>query len=127
VDSSEYAQGAERKVDSAMDSYGFDEFVDSMKDLDFEAMDEATRRRKAELDSEQTFWHKKDHYRAHQAAELLKRIRGLRFWLATGRRPDSLDDREFALLEPLCRKLVERKNLKPTALAVFWLNANARS
>jgi hypothetical protein len=62
---------------------------------------------------------KRPTFERDNAALLAAKIRGFRFWTATSGKPDGLDSAEFALIEPLCRKLVETKQLKPEALNVF--------
>lgn len=101
-----------------MNDYNFPSFLRSVGDLGFREMDEAARVRKVELERLLKRGRKKfPEY--GPAADLLRQIISLRFWLASGYRPAELTDDEFLQLEPICRKLIEKSHLKGAALDEF--------
>jgi hypothetical protein len=100
-----------------MNDYSFSEFLKSIEDLDFFHMDEKARYRKQELERLLNKGKKSPNY--YEVANLFRQIKGVRYWFAASEKAAGLTDEEFLLLEPICRKLIEKGLFKATALDVF--------
>lgn len=102
------------------DDYSFPEFLKSVEDLSVDEMNATAFRRMRELESLLKRGRKKfSHY--DEAESLIRQLGGFRFFLAQGGKADGLTESEFALFEPICRKLIERgfPPYKSTWLDVF--------
>jgi hypothetical protein len=105
-DFSKCLDSIQAKIDSMMD------FVD-LDDLNFEA----SSQQKA-LESS-LFRKKGQPYARQRAGQLASQIRGFRFWLARGIKPDGLTDNEFSYLRPICKILVDKGAWEASALDEF--------
>ena len=102
----------------SLDSYEFSAFVDSIKDLGYFEIEQKVFSVRMQLETliSAKGTTKQERYRA---GHLLAQLSGLRFWFATGRRPAGLSDGDFALLEPVCRSLIQKGILRPEAADIF--------
>lgn len=100
-----------------MDTYSFRDFLESIENLNFHEMREAVARRRA--DAELANSRKKVLRVRAPAIKLAAQLAGLQAWMAMGLKANGMLDEDFALIEPLCRKLIEKKQLKPEALNLF--------
>jgi hypothetical protein len=102
------------------DDYSLPKFLKSVEDLSVDEMNSTALRRMRELESVLKRGRKKSpHY--DEAERLFRQLGGFRAFLAQGGKVDSLTESEFALFEPICRKLIERgfPPYKSTWLDVF--------
>lgn len=101
----------------------FKEFIDSIKDLSFHEMFQRVQERYAELDREVLYRPKKQP-RNYAAEELKGQVHRFLFWMHSGMRPADLADEDWALVERVCKTLVKKKQLKPSALKAFKTRAS---
>ncbi len=96
-----------------MNLYSFSEFIDAIKNLDYHEILKNADTRCWQL--EHTSRKEKD----RGGLRLADNIKGLLFWLKNGQKPNGLYDWDFILLKPVCKNLIQKKQLKPEALDIF--------
>jgi hypothetical protein len=113
-----------------LDEYEFSTFlesldpvIDSMKDIHnpitfMENLDAEASQRQGALEAAAVSKKVKQHLK-DRAGRLAAQIGKFRFWLATGGRPGEMPDADFDLIEPICRNLVDKGILRPSALDIF--------
>jgi|SRR5208337_3702794 len=106
-----------------MKNYNFKQFIDSIEDLSFGEMFERAQERYAELDREVLYRPKKQP-RNYAAEELKGQVHRFLFWMHTLKRAADFADEDWALVERVCRALVKKKRLKPSALKAFKTRAS---
>lgn len=89
--------------------YGFDEFVDAVKDLD--QQDIVSKAQQEIYEAKRT--------RKVAAAEYKNLLDGLIFFVCEGRKPTSVQPWDLLRMRPIIEALVKKKQLKPEALAMF--------
>jgi hypothetical protein len=91
-----------------MEQYEFSEFLDSVKHIDdIITLNQKALTRQRELEKFSSSKKGKQYLR-DRAGHLAAQIGKFRFWLATGGRAGEMSDNEFALMEPICRSLVDK-------------------
>jgi len=111
-----------------MDEYEFSAFLDSiklfiesMKDGVTDPLSRVNGKAFAQQRALQRFETSKkgsQHLKYH-AGLLAAQIGHFRFWLAGQRRPPGMADSDFALIEPICRSLVDKGMMQTSALDLF--------
>ncbi len=105
-----------------MQSFDFQVFLDEIKDLNYHEMILVCEARCMHLEKIPTHSKGAVGFRKDESLLLLlllDHIKGVLFWLKNGRKPSGLSKFDFIRLEPLCRNLIAKKQLKQTALSIF--------
>lgn len=102
------------------DDYSFSEFLKSIEDFNFiEAFAKTSEeKRSAEYLARREF-HKSKNQQNYQVIRYEKQLGDLLFWFYGGTKPAGLSETEFQLIKPFCEKLIEKGNLKSSALNAF--------
>lgn len=82
------------------------EFVEATKNLDHKSIIVAARREKRDAEG-------------RKLGRYIEALNGVAWLLETGSRPSGVHPWEFVEMRPIIEALVERRELKPEALAIF--------
>lgn len=102
------------------DGYSLADFLVSIEDLEFiEAYGKTSEEHRSIEPLARRELRKKGALQEYRIISYERKLRDLLFWFNSCVKPAGLSDSEFQLIKPLCVKLVEKGNLKETALAAF--------
>jgi hypothetical protein len=94
------------------ESYSIGEYLSKIQDLSYPEIYEFTQQEMNEAYSQ---------VKAVDcpANRYLRQLKGLNFFLSQGRKPAGVSDKIFHLFRPVCKRLVEKGEFKPTVLDLF--------
>jgi hypothetical protein len=96
----------------------FDDFLQTVMNMDFVQMHHMVQR-EGQAAQNRLIHATKRHPAPLGLRGYEEALRGMSFWLYSGRRPDGMAASDFEKLRPICQRLIDKGQLKPTALAVF--------
>lgn len=96
-----------------MINFYFDDFLNSIKYLDYDDALAAANIHTKGLEKVHGWQEKRE------ARLMAEKLKGLLYWLKTGKRPAKIAPEEFMKYKPICESLVARKQLNSEALKVF--------
>lgn len=101
-----------------MCEYKFSDFVAQVEDMEYPEMLQATQREGEESIRKYARENPKKP-RSIGLGPYTNALSGMAFWLQYGCVPPSMFSHQFALLRPVCEKLVAKGYMKPVALNAF--------
>jgi len=104
---------------TAYNPYDLQQFIDSVKDLDWHEIVKTASDRRHHLQN--ISFSRKGAPRAREmgSVQLATQLTALLSWLGDFQKPLGLSDGHFAAFRVICENLVQKGQVKPDALAVF--------
>jgi hypothetical protein len=101
------------------DLYDFGEFLRSLKDMGYQEIIQEAERQVRDIEAGLSGVRGVPRQRRLVAGRYAHRLKEFLFFMRSGTRPGGADDVTFQMYRPICERLVERGECKPSVLELF--------